>query len=356
VTVMRVPTALTRQLPGAAAELSSGLLRCCLALAPLCAGCLVSPPAIIETPAGTVRAPNEELAAKAAQHVTQVRALLSEQLPGLRDVQTDVWIQQKAWAGPWVWLRAGSLHAFTMEEVGSERPRIHVPVDTYEASIVHEMVHALLDKSWDPLPAAIEEGLCDHYAILLSGDSERRLGRLISVSFGDRLSSEDARGDRPSLTAILEARQSLELHEHGGRFASYTYGLGFALVSRIVARRGVSGLHELCRAAADAGLEAVPPGEILDAAGVRADARMSELIQGELEEALFIYIVESGELLRLLDHLRGASTSATWDPDGIRISYQNDKLGVKLERRLVELPGYRAWARENPHALRPPAP
>ena len=317
--------------------------------------CLIAPAASVETPHGIVRAPNRELAREAALHVREVRATLERHLPDLRDVRTDVWVQRRAWAGPWVWFQVGSLHAFTMETAGTEHPRIHVPIESYRSSIVHEMVHALLGPSWDTLPAVLEEGLCDYLAVELMNDTERRLSRLIAAHYANELVERGVLSpEEVAPSAMLAPRQSLELHARGKEYASYAYGLGYALATRIVERRGLAGLHRLCVSAAEAGRAQVPARQVLAAAEVSEHTDVGRLVLPDVEAALFAYVAESGELVRVLDELRRQVPAEAWEPEGFRISYDARGVDFRMERRLVDLPGYAEWARAHPAALRAP--
>lgn len=312
-----------------------------------CTGCLVPPGAVVRTAQGEVRAPDPELAREAARHVERTRAELARRLPGLRDISTDVWVQRKAYAGAMLWFRAGSLHAFTLESSALPHPRIHVPVATYESSITHELVHALLGPDWNTLPAVVEEGLCDLMSVELAGDTQRRLNLLLSATLADELATQVGReAVRPE--RLLEARESLDLHQDGSDFAAYAYGMGYVLVSRIAERYGLTYLHQLALRAREEGLERIPAGWLLPAAELRATRPIEETIAEELDAAFFDHLARSGELRRMIEGFKREGTVDAGSLDTIVLTYAAEGYPSRgIRRRLVDLPGWARWAREN---------
>ena len=316
-------------------------------------GCLIPPRSVVITASGEVRAPDSITATRGAQYVEWTRAELQRRIPGLRDIKTDVWIQKRAYAGALIWMRVGSLHAFTLETPDLPNPRIHVPLETYRTSISHEMVHALLGDDWSTLPAIMEEGLCDAMSVELAEDPQLRLNLLVSATIGPFLQESGTRSKQPTdVLRLLRAKESLDLHKHGNDYAAHAYGLGYVLVDRLLARYGIESLHELCLRAAQQGYDLIPPEWILDAAQVRVDTDLAAQLSEAIDEALFQHLVQSGELLRLIHKLESSPGEPPWALDGILITYEADMLeGGGIRRRLVDLPGFRDWARENPEQL-----
>ena len=311
--------------------------------------CLVPPRSVLVTASGEVRAPNAILARKAARHVDWTRAELKRRLPGLRDTRTDVWVQEHAYAGPLVWMRVGKLHAFTLESAELGNPRIHVPVETYRTSISHELVHALLGPDWDPLPAMVEEGLCDVMSVELADDPQLHLNLLVSATIGPRLARRAHKmAARVELQQMLRAKHSLDLHDHGSDFTAYAYGLGYVLVDRIRDRHGLGWLYDMCLRARDEGYELLPADWVIEAAEVGDSEQLKADLSEEIDRALFRHLLDSGELMRLIEKLGPPPAGQPWSLDSILITYEADVLGDRgIQRRLVDLPGFRDWAREN---------
>jgi hypothetical protein len=232
------------------------------ALATLLSACALPPPYAALTAHGTVRADSPELAAQASATLESVVPRLRALLPGTRELRPEIWIQEEPWAYLWQ-APSSSMIAFSMARLG----RIHMPpeADAAERALVvaHECVHVLLDASWRPLPAMLEEGLCELVASeLVPGQAAAVRGRWhalaamamggldfqvqwslqlpqgVPVSFG-RLNVADL-----DLAAALAVDPTLPADAP----VAWTYtmrGIGYVLVERIVRDRGYAGLHEL---------------------------------------------------------------------------------------------------------------
>jgi len=259
-----------RALAGAAALVAHG------------AACTASPPHMVATSVGIVRADDRESALRVGPEIVRMRAELAARLPGLRNVAVEVWViddVERGWAdkpadvSAWVWHRASQL-----------APRIHIARDRPDSDLVHELVHAWLDESWSELPPALEEGLCDVVANEMVDFPKLEFQRLwcaarlgfprtssIPIVRGTPvvhrviLGSGDVEGD-PSLATltpaeVVELRQG-ELLDLALADRSYTYGIGYFLASRIVRRIGYEGLHALCVEARREGRSTIPPARI----------------------------------------------------------------------------------------------
>ena len=257
------------------------------------AGACVQPPRVaLPTPHGTVRAGDtpsaERLAAMLIDLQPRVRALL----PGTRDRSTEVW------------LGASVLPEEMQEHQGvvalTELPsgRILIGGEGHglgsDFLLAHELVHALMDESWDPLPAIMKEGLCDAIACRLVPEQgprvramrmfgarfafgEQQLDLAVTEpSFGGRLGLgiRVAAPDferRDPLAALAIAGHGIHLHAEL-QDEDVLYGYGLLLVERTIERAGLDGLHALCMRARDERLPLLPSEWVLWAAGMDAGA------------------------------------------------------------------------------------
>jgi hypothetical protein len=153
--------------------------------------------------------------------------------------------------------------------------RIHLRsgADDVRRTLAHELVHASLGSSWRDLPGTIEEGLCDVVAIRLcpSGAVRLRAGRLLAaalalggfdletpreqdgpgrtdgseVRFVQQVFSPDRREAPLDPLDVFRSRAGRSTSAMTSDTKKALYGLAFLVADRIVARRGVEGLHEL---------------------------------------------------------------------------------------------------------------
>lgn len=157
--------------------------------------------------------------------------------------------------------------------------------------LVHELVHALLGSSWDPLPAVMKEGLCDALSCRLVPESASTV-RAIRL-FDAATTSPDSRlelafyepllHEREVIDITLAARrgtaphQALTLPGRGIHLRDEQqdqgalYGIGLVVTERALSHVGLAGLHALCLRAGGMGLETVPLGWLLDAAELSRD-------------------------------------------------------------------------------------
>jgi hypothetical protein len=219
--------------------------------------------------------------------------LLADLVPRVRDLLPDSQGHLKE-----VWLDDFARLEHRPEVVGLAAPeegRIRIRADRlgHDADfvLVHELVHALLGSSWDPLPAVMKEGLCDALscrlvpeiapnvrAIRLFDAATAYPNARLELVFFEPLEHRrevvdialaGRRGPPPS-EALTLAGQGIHLHDESTD-QSALYGYGFVVTERIISRIGLGGLNRLCRRAGDMGLEIVPLGWLLDAADLSLD-------------------------------------------------------------------------------------
>ena len=250
--------------------------------------CRSAPPAVVSTPYGDARAETKGRARKLAVLLRQLAPRVAETLPDTRGWPDEVWLSDFADL-PDV---ARRHDVVGLTELGARRVRVRDDRLGRDADFVltHELVHALLGESWDPLPALMKEGLCDSVASRLAPDAAVRVRavRLVDASFSDPGMALELWYSEPGLatrTSIpiptagvrrLDPVTALEVGGNGlhgetpGRDESALYGYGLLLTDRIVDHMGFDGLHDLCVRARAAGHDVVPAPWLLAAAGLDA--------------------------------------------------------------------------------------
>jgi hypothetical protein len=285
------------------------------------AACLAPPPPIlVETPFGEVRARSADRAGEVAELLERLAPEVRALLPGTQDRSIDVWVQDELA----VYLfheRPESVRGFTLLEDEFRAKRIHLQEGGQSPwYLAHELVHALIGPSWAPLPGILEEGLGDVVAETLNPEYQEhiRSHRLLNASaFTGGLELEVVyreRGEGPwHARAVKSRRERLELgptvapgtlaellatprsdlHRRWADIPESFYGISWLLVSRVVERIGLEGLHGLCLRATAEGRELIPI-EWLEAA---AELRIAELDadflarcfdRGALQTALYL--------------------------------------------------------------------
>jgi hypothetical protein len=270
-----------------------------LALVVLCAAgtsCRIAPPdARVVARRGLVRAPTLPDAHELARLLDEYYPRVKAALPSTRDRAVEVWSQEEL--GLWRFQRLPpSMTGFVDEESG----RIHLLASgrCAQQTLCHELVHALLDESWSPLPVVIEEGICEHVSFAIVGgcsELERtnmllatakylndtagrpELRAVITLEFRaapDDLASETVFARFPAefasysspIEALQTARNSVSIWTGEARILPYHYGLGAWIVSRIAERHGIERIHALCVDAAREGRTIIALDELLAAA------------------------------------------------------------------------------------------
>ncbi len=249
--------------------------RLALACALLATGCLAPPPPIVvETPFGDVRASTEGKAVEVAVLLERLAPEVRALLPGSQQRPIDVWVQDELQ----VYLfhkRPESVRGFTLLADEFDAKRIHLQEDGQSPwYLSHELVHALIGPSWSPLPGILEEGLGDVIAEALNPEYQThiRAHRLLNASaFTGGMTVEICYRDpqpgvsrrlwprkrslqrvvvadpvaRATLTDLLETPRTA-LHSNWPDIPESFYGISWLIVSRIVERHGLAGLHGLC--------------------------------------------------------------------------------------------------------------
>ncbi len=312
--------------------------------ASLPAGCLAPAPAErAPSTLGVVRADDRALAAHVSARIAELAPRVEALLPDASLEKVDVWIQEEPelYAFPLPFPFAATSYA-EADGFWAERPgRIHLrrEAQDLERTLVHELVHAALGESWRALPGTLEEGLCDVVAVQLSdsGAESMRAGRLSAACFAlgglefdlevqldldDEWSGERSgepgdefaaprraarlsyvarillQNEKATLTdprRVFDVRAGLSSTRMESANKRAFYGLGFAVVQRIVERRGIEGLHRLCVEALAEGRPEVPIERLLAAAELPADregwrrALLEDLTRRDLAELVGMY-------------------------------------------------------------------
>jgi hypothetical protein len=279
-------------------------MRVLFALLLAVAGCRASaPPLAVDSAYGVVRAKDESAASDASRALDRLVPRVLAVLPGVEERPIEVWLQRELM----IWRGAPFPdHVAGMAEFEHGRIYLRDEDAELELHLAHELVHLMLGPEWDTLPAVLEEGLCDHVAHEIAGDSRSalRVWRLLEAAgaFGGvdarvefRLPGQDRRrgnsqvhevrlgaGDpsASSLSAIVALDDSAVFRESTADAGGGLYGVGYFLIERIVTRRGYDGVLELCRDAARAGKPRVALDAILAAAELTDDREALRLAAG----------------------------------------------------------------------------
>lgn len=296
-----------------------------LALAAACTGlvaCLASPPAESATARlGTVRAASRARAEDVARVLDELAPRVVASVPGARLEPLEVWVQET----PTLYALRTSTYSDTDGFWAEGVRRIHLreAADQVERTLAHELVHAGLGAAWERLPGTLEEGVCDLIAsrIVPAAAARLRAGRLATAASAVgglpidlelwieapaegtvigrgldvrmRIVTEDAESVDPCDVFVVRAGLSSARTSPAVRRAYY--GLGFLVAERIAARGGLGRLHDLCRAADEAGLVEVPVPELLAAAEIEPtrasfqSAILAALGEAELREILRLH-------------------------------------------------------------------
>jgi hypothetical protein len=254
------------------------------------------PPYVLKTELGSVRAGDEDTTREAARAYLRFAEVLSERVPDMRSPRLDVWVQERL-DRSLARYAAGRMAGVTLSRGSRGAYRIEVTREDFEGSLAHELVHAMLGPSWNTLPPALEEGLCDSLSMDLVSRGERRLMLLAFATHLDVLDANlfyreirdsgepvnmlwelelgiafESHVPSASILGLREVLAMRDVHARSSADEMRAYSIGFVLVQLIRERVGIARLHELCRQAAAKGLKRIPSDWVLTAAGVRDEA------------------------------------------------------------------------------------
>ncbi|GJM20944.1 MAG: hypothetical protein DHS20C15_08590 [Planctomycetota bacterium] len=243
----------------------------------------------MQTPYGRARADTADAARALADLLEELGPAVRASLPDSLDRPTEVWLEDFGRYGALA-SRPGvvGLTSLTAGHIRIRADRLGLDADFV---LVHELVHALLGPSWEPLPAVITEGLCDAVAARLAPEAAERVRavRLLDTAFGAPRMALELRYFEPTTHAraslplplggapALDPSVALELPGRGLHLgqdrpdATTLYGYGLFIVERIFEREGVEALHALCLRAVSEGHSQVPAAWLLDAADLDPD-------------------------------------------------------------------------------------
>lgn len=261
------------------------------------AACAASPPppVLARVEGGEVRAETPEVAERFARLLSDVRPKIAERVPGLSRGEVEVWVgdlRSELELPSWV---SGA----TLSLPRRDHPRRAYVFDQEDGAgtLAHELVHALLDETWDALPQVVEEGLCGAVAdaVTHSTVEARRVHSLRSLRAGLVLTLSFAAPRRGELTvqarlpillpggkprertlAELFALDSQALYRGSPEDAELAYAVGFLVVDELFRRQGVGGLRDLCVRARGEGRKTIPAAWVLAACGAPDEGRASE--------------------------------------------------------------------------------
>jgi hypothetical protein len=350
-----------------------------IALAGGCAASGGTPPAVaIETRLGTVRAGDSATARVAADAYLEFADALASLAPDLRTPGVDVWVQDR------IRVSAGSIRStsanhfggITLSRGAEGAYRIEVSKqsrlgDGFKGTLAHELVHAMLGPSWDTLPAAVEEGLCDSLSTMVTDRSGRRMALLATAARWKKLGATclfRSRGDdgewadfyyRAGVeigpdtpgTSDLKVGEIIarrDIHSGHAVDRKHIYAVGFTLVLLARERVGITGLHDLCVRARAQGLGTIPADWILSATGVRGEADLGSQAQRLMAEDPAALLNHMGALQRgaLLRELRARSGFTTGDADAFfRLVQPRIQILDGPTYALADFPGQVDWAR-----------
>ncbi len=282
------------------------------ALAVMLSACAAPPPpaAMFEGRLGVVRADTRsraaEVSALADSLVPRVRALL----PGTRECRVEVWVVDDLTSSAGI---SYPQHVAAVSDHASCRVMVRENDDRLELHLAHELVHVLLDDSWNPLPGILEEGVCDLSAALLvdDGGQDHHVRRLLEAaafcggldamveiegdgslrSFGDRRIGAHVRllidsAPELPLTRALELDDAGVFERATGDDGTQVYGLGYLVTACIVARGGFAALHDACVVNEKEGRRMIPSDRLLALSGLADDpANLRRAIGALIPEA-----------------------------------------------------------------------
>jgi len=249
---------------------------------------------VVETPYGAVRADSPAKAEEIAGLLEELAPRVQAVLPGSQARPVEIWVQDVLRVYRFN-TRPVSVRGFTLLSDEFHAKRIHLQEEGQSPwYLSHELVHALVDSSWRPLPGILEEGLGDVVAEILNPTyaSHIRAHRLLNASgftggleltiaYSRPEENRPSRSwDRLTETTRIQVTESLppetvvrllgasrsDLHRGWNEIPESFYGIAWLVTARIVERIGLVGLHELCLRATAEGYALIPIEWLLEAA------------------------------------------------------------------------------------------
>jgi hypothetical protein len=339
--------------------------------------CATPPSARVDAGWGTVRAEDEAVALDAAHRAHETRSLLARAVPGVTDADIEIWVQEQLWAGPFYTPSREFVDGFTLRMLWRAGARIHVSTDNYEDTLPHELVHAMLGPSWDVLPAALEEGLCEVVAVEIGANREKRLVRLrdaaqwtawtyqidytlpgpgkiesCGTSYWGSLSANAGRRSELTLDEILSIRPTGVWKDYDRAEVTHIYGAGYVIADRIYQRGGFARLHALCVRAIDEGHDRVPAAWILEAAEVESDTQFLADCVIDLERERLAHVLDSPFFRDHLRTIRSRALNLALTPEEF-IDNFDPVITIDGGRAipLARMPGFVTWAEANWNGL-----
>jgi len=346
------------------------------------AACVQTPRESVDTPYGVVRADTPEQARELAEMLVDLRPRVVAMLPDAVDRSTEVWLDSRLRGSE----LAGDRNVAALTNVSAGRIQLRGDATGIDLDflLAHELVHALMGESWDPLPAVMKEGLCDTLAARLVPRSAplARALRLFAARFAFGDQALDLALTEPGLGGRWGTRidiaspgvdrrgpmDALALRGRGVRLhgdvddEDALYGYGLLVVERSVDRVGLEGLHTLCVAAQEQDEEVVPVDWLLWAAGLDADPRSWDRALAEAFGPLELDALTSHLAQGLADAIVGNCRYRFPDFDATRFRDAAELTlglhGGELEVDLRELPALeaaidRAWDARPVHPMHP---
>lgn len=234
---------------------------------------------------GVVRAHDEDTARRLAARLDTLYPQVRRELIEATHTEVDV----RVIPPPELGHDGRSVHLIAGTATSDGTIVLNVRVNGREATLVHELVHVLADDAWSALPSVAFEGLADTIGERLLPNNPASNGRLprfftfapdesllfletANGSDGLLFASNAEREVSPDLEALLAPRIDLaEALRSGSLEGTLVYAVGAFVVTRIVDRIGLDGLHRRCVEAHESDAGVLSPAELLALAELDAD-------------------------------------------------------------------------------------
>jgi len=318
-------------------------LSSCTSLAPF------DPPQYsVETPLGKGFAHSPERASHLVNTWMRLAQEIEGELPGSKqDEQLDIWLMS-AEEIPDPFQIGHPMGGITYSRNG-DAWLIQVP-DThkFEWILAHELTHALLDEAWEPLGGTLEEGLCEYVAslraphLLPMRKLQVHMGAAAlfghdgtGIFFSQAQPGDDGvkvrwigeKGKLPEETWTMDQLRFYLAQESIAPFADVRAGLqriGTFLVFRIVERRGLAGLLQLCQRARNEGHATLPFEWTMQAAGFDLKPIASRSLHDQFIRALLLPLQERAMRATLNEYASEIGKYIAWEYASYFPDYDGD--------------------------------